>query len=128
MSSDLKNVGFFKLVGSYFKTGKRIVNLDKAYLKAELKRLGKIFGPGIALIVVALLLMLVGAIYMLVTLFYAFCLILSPGWAALTLTLIFMGIGMIAAGIGVVMVIKAAKGAETVVEEIGDDIKWIRKK
>lgn len=125
---DVSKVHVFKLLGAYLKGAKQLATLEKQYVGQEVGARVKTLSIGLVLAIAGLVLLALGGLVLLVAVILFLNTWFLPWASALIVTAVLLLIGLILAAIGLVQVKKDVGQTKATFDQVGEDIRWVRRK
>jgi hypothetical protein len=121
------NISTLGLISRFIQLIKRFANQEKLYLKQVVEGSLKMSLPGVVLAVAGLVFLALSGIFCLVTLVLVLNIWFAPWASALIVTAFLMLSGLILALIGLLMVKRGVAAARTNLDQVKEDLKWLKK-
>ncbi|HNY65201.1 MAG TPA: phage holin family protein [Deltaproteobacteria bacterium] len=121
------NVSTLGLIARFVQLIKRFANQEKLYVKQVVEGSLKTSLPGAGLAVAGLVFLALSGVFSLVTLVLVLNIWLEPWASALIVTAFLMLSGLVLAAIGLLKVKKGVTAARTNLDQVKEDMRWLKK-
>jgi|WetSurMetagenome_2_1015567.scaffolds.fasta_scaffold282414_1 hypothetical protein len=121
------NVSTLGLIAHFIQLIKKFANQEKLYVKQVVEGSLKTSLPGVVLAVAGLVFLALAGIFCLVTLVLVLNIWFAPWASALIVTASLMLMGLILALGGLLMVKKGVAAAKTNLDQVKEDLRWLKK-
>ncbi|OPZ58862.1 MAG: hypothetical protein BWY87_01262 [Deltaproteobacteria bacterium ADurb.Bin510] len=123
----LKSVEYLRLLKGYVATGRRLLELDRAYVQEEGLRLFKTYRPALMQLLAALVCLACALVLLLMTLIVVLSIWLKPWAAGLALLVVFLVAGLIVGSRAARSLRQGLAEAKIVTNKLKEDVACFRK-
>ena len=123
----LRTVEYFRLLRGYLTTGKRLLELDRAYVQAEGLRIFKTHRPALMQLLAALACLACALVMLLVTLTMVLSIWLEPWAAGLMLLTVFLVVGLLVGRRAACSLRQGVAEVQTVTTRLKEDVACFKK-